>query len=157
MHQDELTLYVLTGEALCMIQHLEDALSHAILLKKDVKRPNSIPKANADFSLNKYRSYTLGKAIDIAKKEQLYTHQLQQELEEFLSKRNWLVHKSIAHNRDEWDMNVSRDKLFDRIKAVTNQALRLQTLIEDDLIIFSENNGVDMSRVRAEIMKHRKK
>nr|WP_321485606.1 hypothetical protein [uncultured Draconibacterium sp.] len=157
MHQDELTLYVLTGEALCMIQHLEDALSHAIVLKKEVKRPNGIPKTNADFFLNKYRSYTLGKAIGIAKKKQLYTHQLQQELKEFLSERNWLVHKSIAHNRDEWDMNVSRDKLFDRIKAVTNQALRLQTLIEDDLIIFSETNGVDMSRVQAEIMKHRKK
>lgn len=155
MHQDEFTLYVLIGEALCMIQHLEDALSHALVLRKEVKRPNGIPKANADFFLKKYRSYTLGKAISIAKKEQLYTNQLQKELEEFLLKRNWLVHKSIAQNRDEWDLNISRGKLFNGIKAITKQAQRLQILIEDDLINFSETNGVDMSRVRAEIMKNR--
>ena len=42
-NQDEINLYCLVGEALCMVQHLEDALSHSITLKKDVKKPYSMP------------------------------------------------------------------------------------------------------------------
>lgn len=156
MAQDELTLYVLVGEALCMIQHLEDALSHSLVLKKDVKRPHRIPKVEADVLLKKYRLYTLGQAIKISKKEQLFSERVQGELEKLLTERNWLVHKSIAQNRDEWDLNISRGKLFDRIKAITKQSQRLQNLIEDDLIKFSEANGVEMSRVRNEITKHKR-
>jgi hypothetical protein len=39
-------------------------------------------------------------------------------------------------------------------KTITTQAQKLLQLIEEDLIEFSEANGVDMSRVRAEINKH---
>ena len=148
--QDEISLFCFVGEALCSVQHIEDALSHSIVLKKEKK----CNKAEADHLLKNYRSYTLGKAINIAKRAGLYSEQLQQELEAFLSERNWLVHKSIAQNRDDWDLNVSRDQLFRRVKAITNQAQRLQILIEEDLMNFSEANGVDMSRVRSEMKKY---
>jgi len=148
--QQELSLYCFVGESICAIQHVEDALSHSIILKKTKARLRS----EADKLLEEHRSYTLGKAINIAEQASLYPESLQQELIEFLSERNWLIHKSIAQGRDEWDLNISREKLICRIKAITTQALKLLQLIEEDLIEFSEANGVDMSRVRAEINKH---
>ncbi|WP_320167840.1 hypothetical protein [Mangrovibacterium marinum] len=157
MSQDELTLYILVGESLCMIQHLKDALSHSIVLKKEVKRPHDISKQVADRLIDKYRFYTLGKAIKIVKEEELFSEQLQKELERLLVERNWLVHRSIAHDRDEWDLNISRGKLFERTKHITRQSQTLLIQIEEDLMKFSESNGVDMSRVRDEISKHRRK
>ncbi len=148
--QQELSLYCLVGQSVCAVQHVEDALSHSIVIKKTKPRL----RKEADKLLEKHRSYTLGQAIKIAKQECLYPELLQQELNEFLSERNWLIHKSIAQGRDEWDLNISREKLMIRIKAITIQAQKLQQLIEEDLILFSEDNGVDMTRVRAEINKH---
>ncbi|MGX8764743.1 hypothetical protein, partial [Legionella pneumophila] len=67
--QDEMLLYCLIGEAVWMIQHLEDALSHSITLKKHVKKPYGLPLEQGNQFLNEYRSYTLGKAIKIVAKE----------------------------------------------------------------------------------------
>lgn len=147
--QQELSLYCFVGEALSCVQHVEEALSHSIVLKTEKDRT----KAEADQLLNEHRSYTLGKSIKIAQGAGLYPEQLQQELKEFLIERNWLVHKSIAQGRDEWDLNIFRDKVFRRIKAITRQAQRLQILVEEDLMNFCESNGRDMSGVRAEIEK----
>lgn len=148
--KQELSLYCFVGEAVCAIQHIEDALSHSIVLKNNA--PPSKPEA--DQLLEKHRSYTLGKAINISEKAGLYEDALQQELKNFLSERNWLIHKSIAHDRDEWDSNTSRDQLFLRVKAITTHAQKLLQMIEADLIEFSEANGKDMSRVRAEIKEY---
>lgn len=148
--QQELSLYCFVGESVSAIQHVEDALSHSIVLKKT--KPQL--KSEADRHLEKHRTYTLGKAINITDQASLYPKSLQQELNKFLSERNWLIHKSIAQGRDEWDLNISREKIITRIKTITTQAQKLLQLIEEDLIEFSEVNGVDMSRVRAEIHKH---
>lgn len=148
--KQEINLYCLAGEALCAVQYVESALSHSIVMKKT----KPWQKKEADMLLDKHRTYTFGKAIKLAKEENLFTETLQQELDSFLSKRNWLIHKSIAQNRREWDLNVSRGKLMDRIKAITVQAHNLQKSVEEDLIQFAEANGVDMSRVKAEISKY---
>lgn len=146
----EVSLYCLVGEAVCAVQHVEEALSHSIVIKKI--RPEL--KKEADNLLEVHRSYTLGRAITIARQEGLYTESLQKELDEFLSKRNWLIHKSVAQSRREWDLNVSRDKLMARIKDISIQAHSLQLLLVEDLMQFVEENGVDMSRVKAEIDKY---
>ena len=119
-----------------------------------MKTPSGMPKSEADKALIKYRSLTLGQAVGLAKKEQLYSKPLLGEFEKFLHERNWLVHKSIAQGRDEWDLNKSRDELFRRIKWISTQAQRLQHSIEEDLMNFSEANGIDMSKVKAEIKKY---
>ncbi|CEG55698.1 hypothetical protein [Legionella fallonii] len=93
--QDEITLYCLMGEALCMVQHLKDAISHSITLTRDVKKLRSIPFEMANKHLDKYHSYTLGQAINLAKKEGIYPESLQQTLDNFLLERNWLVHKCM--------------------------------------------------------------
>lgn len=149
--QQELSLYCYVGEAISAVQHVEDAISHSIALKKSKTRL----KSEGDKLLEKHRSYTLGKAINIAAKECLFPGPLQKALGEFLIERNWLVHKSIAHSRDDWNLNISIESIIYRAKAITTQAHNLQLLIEDDLIGFCETNGADMSRVKAEIKKVR--
>ncbi|MFO3149669.1 hypothetical protein SCR18_11870 [Legionella pneumophila serogroup 1] len=91
--QDEMLLYCLIGKAVWMIQHLEDALSHSITLKKHVKKPYSFSLEQGNKILDEYRSYTLGKAIKIVAQENIFPESLQQVLADFLPKRNWLIHK----------------------------------------------------------------
>ena len=148
--QQEASLYLFVGESVCAIQHLEDALSHSIVLKKFKPRT----KTEADQLLVKHRLYTLGQAIKISEKSNLYPDLLLKELNELLVERNWVIHKSISHSRDEWDLNIGREKLIRRIKDITKQAQKILQLIEEDLIVYSEENGVDMSRVKAEIRKN---
>lgn len=139
------------GEALCMVQHLEGAISCSITLKNDVRHTNNVSKEEANRILENYRSVPLGKALRIAKQKMLYSHTLQNELDALLKERNWLVHKCIIYNLDDMFIPSSKEKLFQRIKMVSNEAKRLQYAIEDDLIEYSESIGMDMSMVRAEI------
>ncbi len=146
----ELSLYCIIGEAVCAVQHVEDALSHSIVIKGTKTRLRS----EADNHLKKYHKYTLGTAIKVAKQKSLYPQSLLIELREFLEERNWLIHKSITEARKKWDDNIFRDELLSRIKDITTQAHFLQQLIEEDLIAFAENEGVDMTHVKDEIEKY---
>lgn len=101
--------------------------------------------AEANELLKKRRAFTLGKAIKASKKDALYADDLQKALSTFLEERNWLVHKSI----DDIYSATSRSRLFHRLQGIALEAHRLQRIIEDDLMVFSEGNGLDMSAVRA--------
>jgi hypothetical protein len=148
--QQEISLYLFLGESVCTIQHVEDAISHSIVLKKTMPRT----KLEGGTLLEKYRTYTLGNAIKISEQANLYPDPLQKELKALLSERNWLIHKCIAQSRDEWDLDIGRQKLIHRIKAITTKAQKVLQLIEEDLIRFSEVNGGDMSRVKSEISRY---
>lgn len=148
----EISLYCHVGEAVCSVQFVEDALSHSIVLKAGT--PPS--KAEADQSLEKYRKYTLGKAIGIAREETIYSELILSRLQDFLNERNWLIHKSVAQGTVNWEGHEHTDSLIDRIRAITKQAQELLQMIEEDLIAFSEVNGKDMSKVKADIRKHYK-
>lgn len=147
--EQEISLYIFIGESVCMVQHLEDALSHSIVMKK-VERHL---REEADKQLEKHRTYTLGNAINKAEKSRLYPEPLLKELRDFLSDRNWLIHKSIAQGRDEWDLNVSREKVYTRVNNITTQAQNLIQLIEEDMMKYAEENGVDMTKLKDEIKK----
>src|SRR5687767_9145435 len=103
--QNEIILYAYLGEALSSIQHLEDALSHSICIKKDVNGPHTTSKEEASKVLNGYRDYTLGQAIKFCKREGIYAEVLQVALEQFVFKRNWLVHKCMADMHEALDKN----------------------------------------------------
>ena len=154
-NQDLAYIYLLIGEAICMIQHLESALSVLITLKKDVRYPLRVSKGEADNFLEKYRSsLTLGQAINLAKKNNLFSISLYSDLEAILEGRNWLVHKFLNDYLDNARTNSAKDGFFNRIKTISNEAKRLQEAIETDLIAFSESVGIDMSRVRVYMRQH---
>jgi len=141
--KDEVDLYCFMGEALCMIQELEEALSHSIILKKHY----AMAKKQADDALNKHRnSYTLGKAVQLAERENLYPRPLQSALNDFYKERNWLVHKSMFESRDDIYSALSKDKLFQKIKSIADDAQKLQHEIELDMVNFCASKGRDMSK-----------
>lgn len=147
--QNEINLYCLIGEAVCMVQILEDALSASITLKRDVKKPGTISLVEANKSREKYRSYTLGRAIKLVQEENILPRPLQEALENFVSERNWLIHKSTQNENE-----VLSESNKHRIKSICELALALKESVEADLILYSSSVGVYMSGVRAVIRKH---
>ena len=150
--QNEINLYCLIGEAVCMEQILEDALSALITLKKEVKKPGAISLEIANKLREKYRSYTLGNAINLTRNENLFSESLQESLKNFVSERNWLIHKSVQNEKEaqsEFNKN--------RIKTICETARMLPGSVESDLMQYSSSVGVDMSGVRAAIQKHYEK
>ena len=147
--QNEINFYCLIGEAVCMVQILEDALSTSITLKKEVKKPGAIPLEVANKLREKYRSYTLGSAIKLTRKENILPKPLQEALENFVWERNWLIHKSIQNEKEALSESNKR-----RIKSICEMARVLLASVEADLMRYSSSVGVDMSEVRAAIQKH---
>ncbi len=144
VQNDQLNLFVLTGEALCKLQILEDALSHSIALKKDVKIPFSLTKKEGDNFVAQYRKLTLGQAIKMVKEKKLYTNTLINDLHDFLVERNWFIHRFLPEHLDDQNIILRKDSLFKRIKAVGEEATRLQKVIEVDMIAFSERQGLSI-------------
>lgn len=146
--QEEVVLFTMMGQALLNIQVLEECLSASITLKVDVGYPRKLSKAEADEKLKRrLRKYTLGNAIKEAAEKKLYAEDVQLALETFLQERNWFTHRIVddVYNPAKWAA------LFTRLKSIANEAHRIQRAIEDDLILFSEANGLDMSNVRLAI------
>ena len=148
--QEEIALFALMGQALLNIQVLEECLSVSITLKVDVGYPRKISKAEAECILKERKKFTLGDAIKEAQEKKLYPDTLQKDLGSFRHERNWLAHRCI----DEFYMPERRKLFVERLKHVASASYRLQRMIENDLIEFSEANGGDMSAVRAAIEKY---
>ena len=140
--QADIALYTHMGQALFAIQILEDCLSHAITLKKDVKHPSNMEKVKADEILESYQSYTLGRAIKVVEKANIFPEQINEILIAFLPERNWLVHKSMREGMasipegipDRLGAKYFKRDWFDRITELTQQALFIQHLIQEETI-----------------------
>lgn len=148
--EQEISLYCHIGEAVCTVQHVEDALSHSIVLKGFTP----LSRIEADQYLEKHRKYTLGNAIGIASDKAVYSQPILIWLRGFLKERNWLIHNSVAQGSEALKTPENMDLFIDRIRGITKQAHDLLQIIEEDLIDFAEENGKDMSRVKAEIRRH---
>ncbi|HVY52945.1 MAG TPA: hypothetical protein VHA13_00310 [Gammaproteobacteria bacterium] len=147
--QNIINLYCLIGEAVCTVQLLEDALSTSITLKKEVKKPGTIPLEVANQLREKYRSYTLGNVINLIRNENLFSESLQESLKNFVLERNWLIHKSIQNENEALSESNKQ-----RIKSTSDMARALLESVETDLIQYSSSVGVDMATVQASIQKH---
>ncbi len=144
-NENEIKLYCFVGEAIWKIQIVEQALSCSITLKMNP----AATKEQADEVLKNHQSITLGKAINIASKEKLYDSSLQDELHAFLDQRNWLVHKAMAENCHDKNWENEKEKLFKKIKSISDKAESIQREIEFDMISFCTMKGKDMSKILA--------
>lgn len=142
-NKNEISLYCFVGEAICKIQIVEQALSCSITLKMNA----AATKEQADKVLKQHQCYTLGKAINIASKEKLYSSSLQDELYTFLDQRNWLVHNVIAESFHDKNWENEKEELFQKIKSISDKAESIQHKIEHDMINFCTSRGKDMSKI----------
>jgi len=147
-HREIENLYFFLGQALFMVQILEDAISHTIALKRDVKDPGSVSKAKANALLEKYRKFTLGESIKLIRKENIFPDVLRDALQAFLLERNWLIHRCVPENIDNIERDFSaRENLFLRINLVGATAGKLQRDVEVDLEDFSASKGIDIAKM----------
>lgn len=144
-NNNEINLYCFVGEAVLKTQMVEQALSYSITL---IMNPTET-KERADEFLKQNQSYTLGKAITIAIRENLYNLSLLDELKAFLKQRNWLIHKVIIGNEEDFNAGNIKEKLLDKIKAISDKAESIQRLLEYDMIDFCYSKGKDMSETQA--------
>jgi len=142
---NEITLYCFLGEAMLKTQMVEQALSYSITLKMNPTET----KERADEFLKQNQSYTLGHAIKIAIKEELYNLPFLDELKAFLEQRNWLVHKVIIGNEEDFNAGKIKEELCNKIKDISDNAESIKRVIEYDLIDFCFSKGKDMPETRA--------
>lgn len=141
-NNNEINFYCFIGEAVLKTQMAEQSLSYSITLKMN----STETKERADECLKQYQSYTLGQAIKIAIRENLFNLSMQDELNAFLKQRNWLVHKVIIGNEEDFNAGKIKEELFHKIKDISDKAENIQRLIEYDLIDFCSSKGKDMSK-----------
>lgn len=141
---DEITLYCFAGEALWKIQIVEQALSHSITIKMN---PDATKERADEFLKKHQKSYTLGQAIDLAMKNNLYNSPILDELKAFLKQRNWLVHKAMAESQHGLNWENKKEGLFKKIKSISDNAERIQSEIQYDMIDFCSSKGKDMSKI----------
>lgn len=144
-NNEEINFYTSLGEALIKTQIVEQALSHSITLKMNPEET----KERADEFLKRQQRYTLGQAIKIANENELYNLSLQEEINTFLQQRNWLIHKVICGNEEDFNAGIIRKELLDKIHDVSKKAENIHHRIERDLIDFCFSKGQDMSNIRA--------
>jgi hypothetical protein len=135
--QQASTLYFLLGKAVWTIQHLEDALNTAII----IKNPDVNAKAEAEKLRKSYRKLPLGRAIERADKEQTFNEDLQKNLQDFLQKRNWLIHRCMHESVDDAGYIIEPENLFKRVESIHLSALSLKETIEIDLLEFAKSKG----------------
>lgn len=143
-NEDEITLYCFVGEAICKIQHVEQALNCSITLRMNP----DVTWEVANEIIGKHQGLTFGQANKLAIKENLYCLSLQEELNNFLKQRNWLVHKAIFESREDFYSN-KKEELFEKIKSISDKAEFIQHEIEYDMISFCTSKGRDMSNITA--------
>tara|TARA_R110002124_G_scaffold238370_1_gene403627 strand:+ start:578 stop:1072 length:495 start_codon:yes stop_codon:yes gene_type:complete len=147
-NNDEINLYCFLGEALLKIQMLEQALSHSITLKMN---PDET-KEKADEFLKKQQHYTLGQAIRITLEKKLFNSALQNELNSFLEKRNWMVHSVIIGNEEDFNVGKITEELFNKIKSISDKAEDIKRDIEYDVIDYCSSKVKDMSKIKELIL-----
>lgn len=143
-NNNEINLYCFVGEAVLKIQMVEQALSYSITLKMNPEET----KEKADECLKQHQRYTLGQAIKIAIRENLYNLSLQDELNAFLKPRNWLVHKVIIGNEEDFNAGNIKEELLNKIKDISDKAESILRAIEYDLIDFCSSKGKDISETQ---------
>lgn len=142
-------LFNLVGQSVWYLQHLEDALSTSIAMKRDIKMRGSVSEAKMHEILRKHRRRTLGDSVNVAKKAKIYAENIQNRLDDFLKERNWLIHRLIHENGDDMNLNDKREKLFLRVEMFVDEAKNLQKEIGEDLINFAASQGVSPAWVEA--------
>jgi hypothetical protein len=142
-NENEILLYCFVGEAIWKIQAVEQALSYAITLKMNPE----VNKEEADKVIVKHQRLTLGQAVKLAKDKKLYESNTLEYLKDILNQRNWLVHSSLAESSHGKNWEDEKEKLFDRIKSISNNAERIRRMIEYDLLAFCTSKGRDLSNI----------
>ncbi|MDD5549419.1 MAG: hypothetical protein PHI79_07500 [Sulfurovaceae bacterium] len=122
---DVSTLYMLIGESVWQLQHLENALStHTTLRILEWKKSQGIKinETHAMKSLGNQQKQVLGQLIGSAKKHGAIPKSLYMRFRDFLDERNWIIHKCVINEYLSLRNENNKTRLFNRINKFTIEA-----------------------------------
>jgi len=152
INENELTVfYSAIGEAIWLLQNLEDVLATYITMKHDISEPGSVTQEKAESLLKKNRKGTLGTLLKVAFENHIMPNELEERFRQFKEERDWLVHRCAHTNREDLYSTKERHQLIYRIRAIGEESIALRKLTFKDLEQFSLSKGVDgnLARVMA--------
>ncbi|HFG2044284.1 TPA: hypothetical protein ACGF9M_003590 [Vibrio cholerae] len=144
MNDEELTyFYNSIGQAIWHMQYVEQFLGQMLVIMGKGLKPNSLSPDEAKTILLTVQKKTLGTIVnDICKKE-LLPPELLKRLERFNTERRWLVHKSVIESSKDLYNSTTRDEVFIRIDAFTEEAIQLQKDLLDSLYQYMHGLGIN--------------
>jgi hypothetical protein len=114
------------GHAVWQIQALEDTLAHLITIMLRV--PQRVALEEAEEVLENVRKGTLGRLLKEIKESGIMLEGFEKRLDDFLSERNWLIHRSRRlHHAD-----IYHDEKFEKLLK------RIDTLVEESRVLNRE-------------------
>ncbi len=87
-------------------------------------------------------SLTLGSLLRYSKEAGIVGLELQSKVEELLEERNWLIHRSLRMNGDDFYVSPHRERLMERLSEFSMCAMNLQKLLVKELEDFVVSRGV---------------
>jgi hypothetical protein len=127
------------GFALWQIQELESVAAQYFVMLAEAKKGMGLEAGN--ILIEKAQKKTFGTTIRRLAKAGLLTADLDRRLNDLLSERNWLVHKSRAASRGAPYNDTIAAKLVDRLNAIAEQALALLKEIGQLVEQFAKKHG----------------
>ncbi|WP_284451693.1 glutathione S-transferase family protein [Methylophaga thalassica] len=126
-HVDQ--LYRLIGEAVWHLQHLENVVASFTtfkVLQAKREKGKRLKQADVERALGKQKGQTLVPLIGNAKSHKTIPPHLVKRFDVFLSDRNWLIHNCVTDEFLSLRNKEERQRLFQRVAEVSQQAIALQ-------------------------------
>lgn len=143
-------LFHILGQAVWYLQHLEKVLTtfNAFkILQRKKDKGIKVTKKVGDKVLEKQRGrgQTLGPLIGTAKREKTIPKNLMNRFDVFLEERNWIIHKCIINEYLSLRNMESEQRLFKRIEAFVDEAIKLRREIHNLMETWYSDSGYDLN------------
>lgn len=141
-------LYDVLGQALWYLQHLERALTifnTLKILQHKIDKEIKITQLMGQKVLDGQRKQTLGPLIGIAKREKTIPQQILNRFDDFLTERNWLIHKCVIDEYLSLRNVNAKEKLYARIKRFIDESIELQKEVANLIESSYVSSGKDLA------------
>ena len=134
------------GKALWQIQALEDTLAHLIALVLKLPARASIEEAEA--ILENVRKETLGRLIKEIKKAIHFTDHFELFITNFVSERNWLIHRSWREYKDVLNKENEYKYLRLRVSRLESDAHEYNELFSGYINDWAKKQGINERKLQ---------
>ena len=142
INEEELKVfYNLIGEAVWLIQYLEDVMVTFVVAKMHKRQPATA--AEAFSRLEKERKGTLGTIYKKAKSEGAIPPAYETRFDKLLEERNWLIHRSKGESSSDLYNDAFRMRMIQRISRIQEESVQLRQVLFNEFRSFLLAEGCD--------------
>lgn len=149
INSEELSFfYQKIGEAIWQLQYVEIFLTQLYFIKAIAKLPDTVKKEDVYIHMLELEKKTLGQLIGLIEGKNIAKKAFIDKLKDFNNKRKWVVHNS---NREHGKMLYTEDGrsyFIQEIHKFINFAIDIQKEIEQELLQYTQNFGIDVEEIK---------